>query len=77
MEIIKLTGIERDYSIKDCDYELQYCPIWINTNHIVSFYKREEEDGTSLETIPDVRCFVKETPEEILALIKEAENGNK
>lgn len=74
MAIIKLSGVERDWT-ENLDYVLKYYPIWINTNHIVSFYQREEDDGTALETLFDVRGFVKETPEEILALIKEAENG--
>lgn len=74
MAIIKLTSVEKDLT-EDLDEVLKYYPIWINTKHIVSFYKREEDDGTALETLFDVRGFVKETPEEILEKIKEAENA--
>ena len=73
MAIIKLTEEKLDIEAalegtKSC---YKHLDIFINTKNIVRFYKTEK--GSCV-------CFyggflhVKETPEEILALIKEAEN---
>lgn len=50
-------------------------PIYFNKNHITSFYRTK--DGRLASTVIwiagiEYNCKVKETPEEILALIKEA-----
>lgn len=63
MTIIKLTDLQGKYT-------------YINKNHIESFY--ECNNHTEIWTIcADKTYIVKETPEEILALIKEAENGKR
>lgn len=50
-------------------------PIYFNKNHITSFYRTK--DGTVIWIAGiEYNCKVKEIPEEILALIKEAENEN-
>ena len=76
MAIIKLTSI---IEIKDYETDeilsVSYNPIYINTKYISSFSQVEE--GTVLETGYKTSCIVTETPEEILALIKEAENEQK
>ena len=74
MAIIKLTLI-REVVDTETDEVLSVinAPIWINTKYISAFLKGEK--GTILENPHRVGCMVKETPEEILALIKEAENA--
>lgn len=64
MAIIKLT-----------DFANEKTKYYINTRNIDGFYTEDECDAvTDICTVG--HCFrVKETPEEILALIKEAENG--
>lgn len=64
MAIIKLTDLLGE-------------PTYFNKNHIASFYRAK--DGNLAFTVIWIigikySCKVKETPEEILALIKEAEN---
>ena len=48
--------------------------IYLNTKHIESFL--DTENKTVIYSISGQRYFVKETPEEILALIKEAETND-
>lgn len=63
MAMIKLTDLQGEYT-------------YINQNHIESFY--EFNNHTEIWTIcSNKKYHVKETPEEILAKIKEAENGNR
>lgn len=68
MPFIKLT---QTFSYLDSSMDIQELdprPIWVNTSHITLFYDghlRLGEEGLS----------VKETSEEIIMLIKEAENG--
>ena len=76
MAIIKL--IQKDLDIEaalngkeDSYNDLE---IFINTRNIVNFVKSEMGSYVYLVTR---EVEVKETPEEILALIKEAENGNR
>ena len=65
MAIIKLTEIESKTEI------------YVFTKHITYIHKREEDDGATRVLLEDREAvFVKETPEEILDKIKEAENGN-
>lgn len=62
MAIIKLTDFTDE------------SPIYLNKKFIESFYKYK--NGSEVWTISSDKTYiVKETPEEILALIKEAENG--
>lgn len=72
MEIIKLTLI-REVIDPETDDVLSVSndPLYINTKYISAFLQVEK--GTVLETGYKTSCIVKETPEEILALIKEAE----
>lgn len=61
MAMIKLTGIGRD----------EGTTLFVNTNQIVYVL-----EGTGAIKFPDGDVFwTKETPEEILDLIREAENG--
>ena len=73
MTIIKLT--QKDLDIEDVlngiEDSYKYLETFINTKNIVSFAKSEEGSYVYLVTR---ELEVKETPEEILALIKEAEN---
>lgn len=74
MAIIKLTQKDLDIESaldgrEDCYKILK---TFVNTKNIVSFTKSEE--GSSVYLVRG-EIQVKETPEEILALIKEAENG--
>lgn len=63
MAIIKLTEIGSKTEI------------YVFTKHIIYIHKREEDEGATRVLLEDRESvFVKETPEEILALIKEAEN---
>lgn len=64
MKIIELT-----------DFANEKTKYYINTENIDGFYVEDESEAvTDVCTVGN--CFrVKETPEEILALIKEAENG--
>lgn len=67
MAIIKLTDLLGE-------------PMYFNKNHIVGFYK--VKDGNIAFTAiwitgAEYACKVKETPEEILALIKEAVNASR
>ena len=51
---------------------------YLNKNHIVSFYitkYKKHKFTLIMTTVADYYFKVKETPEENLALIKEAENG--
>ncbi len=66
MAIIKLTLIEDNSEVKNI-------PLWINSKHLVYFFIGPK--GTVLETAYKGGATVKETPEEILTLIKESENG--
>lgn len=74
MAIIKLTqkdlDIEAALDGKEDSYN--YLETFINTKHIVSFAKSEKGSYVYLVTR---EVEVKETPEEILEKIKEAENG--
>lgn len=64
MAIIKLT----DFELKE--------DLYLFTKHIIYIHKRKEDGGATRVLLKDREViFVKETPEEILALIKEAENG--
>lgn len=66
MAIIKLT----DFELKE--------DLYLFTKHIVYIHERKEDDGATRVLLEDREAvFVKETPEEILALIKEAENDRK
>lgn len=65
MAIIKLT-----------DFANEKTKYYINTKNIDGFYT-EDKCGAATAICTVGHCFlVKETPEEILALIKEAENEN-
>lgn len=70
MEFIKLTQttsyLSYDREIKQTDPK----PIWINVSQITLF-------GNGYISFGKKGIEVKETPEEILKLIQEAENGNK
>lgn len=74
MAIIKLTQKDLDLeSVFNEDKErYETLETFINTRYIVSFNKHEEGSCVYLVTR---EVEVKETPEEILELIKEAENG--
>ena len=63
MAIIKLT----DFELKE--------DLYLFTTHIIYIHERKEDGGATRVLLKDREViFVKETPEEILALIKEAEN---
>ena len=67
MAIIKLTDLLGE-------------PTYFNKNHVTSFYRAK--DGNLSFTVIwiagiEYDCKVKETPEEILSLIKEAENASR
>lgn len=75
MAIIKLT--QKDLNIEDVlngiEDSYNYLETFINTKNIVSFAKSEKGSYVYLVTR---ELDVKETPEEILALIKEAEKAD-
>lgn len=69
MPFINLT--EQDYYLSSYDNELKELdpkPIWVNTSQITFFYN-------GCICLGEKNISVKETPEEILRLIKEAENA--
>lgn len=70
MPFIKLTQTFSYLSSSGDIQEIDPRPIWVNTAHITLFY-----DGHLLLNKEGVS--VKETSEEIIRLIKEAENGNR
>ena len=74
MAIIKLTQKDLDIEAALNGKEDSYndLEIFVNTGNIVNFVKSEMGSYVYLVTR---EVEVKETPEEILALIKEAENG--
>lgn len=76
MAIIKLTQKDLDIEAALNGKEDSYndLEIFVNTGNIVNFVKSEMGSYVYLVTR---EVEVKETPEEILALIKEAENDNK
>lgn len=69
MAIIKLTKVNSYWSYYENEIkEIKSEPIWINTSKLNFF-----QDGYIC--IGQEKIKVKETPEEILALIKEVQNG--
>ena len=76
MAIIKLTQKDLDIEAALNGKEDSYndLEIFVNTGNIINFVKSEMGSYVYLVTR---EVEVKETPEEILALIKEAENGNR
>ena len=74
MAIIKLTLAEEEIDPETKEkLQAENRPIWINTRYINGFFNGEK--CTVLENIYGTGIRIKETPEEILSLIKEAENG--
>lgn len=75
MAIIKLTkkdlDIEAAFEGREDNYKNS--ETFINTKNILYFNKTEE--GASIYIAGGRGLYVKETPEKILSLIKEAENG--
>lgn len=68
MPIIKLTRTGSYLSFEREIKELDPQPIWVNTSKITFF-------GNGYIYLLQESINVKETPEEILRMIKEAENG--
>lgn len=68
MPFIKLTRTDSYFSSYDKELkELAPKPIWVNTSQITLFYN-------GCVWLGEESISVKETPEEILRMIKEAEN---
>lgn len=70
MAIIKLIG---SFTVK---FAGNFCTnVWVETNKI-KYLKAMNSGGSEINFIDKTLLYVKETPEEILALIKEAKNEN-
>lgn len=69
LKIIKLTSLS-SILLEKRTWE----PVWINVNSIASFYWDKDFDYTTISFLAEGKWErVKETPEQILQLIKEAE----
>lgn len=73
MSFIKLTKIDSKFSETDFDVVPWFRPYFVQTHAIVGMY--EGSDETILHLLPDNILPVKETPEEIVRMIKEEENA--
>lgn len=75
MPFIKLTQVESDFCTENFKLVSKNIPCYLQTDTIGGLCITEE--GTRVDLLHHRLFFiiVKETPEEILRLIKEAENG--
>jgi hypothetical protein len=64
MNIIKLTEFRKDNTGKVTE-----APVWVNFDHVTAFNKSSKGKDTHLQIKDKAYFFVKESPEEIMAML--------